>query len=134
MHKDNRKEQLQKIYQKRKAHTALKVDEAINVLLQANKSINFHSVAKEAGTARPTLYNNPEIRKIIELLRQQEKQIKREMNKNLDDLIEPLERKIQKLEDENNQLRDQLEVAYAEVYINLKNLISSMCNLRYYKN
>jgi cell shape-determining protein MreC len=43
--------------------------------------------------------------------------IKREMNKsNKDALIESLERKIKKLEDENKQLRKQLKVAYAEVY------------------
>lgn len=35
---------------------------------------------------------------------------------NKDALIESLRRKIKKLENENKQLRDQLKVAYAEVY------------------
>jgi len=35
---------------------------------------------------------------------------------NKDALIESLKRKIKKLEDENKQLREQLKVAYAEVY------------------
>lgn len=35
---------------------------------------------------------------------------------NKDALIESLRRKIKKLKDENKQLRDQLKVAYAEVY------------------
>ncbi len=35
---------------------------------------------------------------------------------NKDALIESLRRKIKKLEDENKQLRDQLKVAYAEVF------------------
>jgi predicted nuclease with TOPRIM domain len=80
-------------------------------------------VANEAGVAKATLYNNPELRERIETLRQQQaqaptpKQIKREMNENNKDaLIESLKRKIKKLEDENKQLREQLKVAYAEVY------------------
>lgn len=36
--------------------------------------------------------------------------------KNKDALIESLKRKNKKLEDENKQLREQLKVAYAEVY------------------
>lgn len=35
---------------------------------------------------------------------------------NKDALIESLKRKNQKLEEENKQLREQLKVAYAEVY------------------
>jgi len=35
---------------------------------------------------------------------------------NKDALIESLKRKIKKLEDENKQLREQLKLAYAEVY------------------
>lgn len=45
------------------------------------------------------------------------KQVKREMNEsNKDALIESLRRKIKRLEGEDKQLRDQLKVAYAEVY------------------
>lgn len=45
------------------------------------------------------------------------KQVKREMNEsNKDALIASLKRKNQKLEEENKQLREQLKVAYAEVY------------------
>lgn len=36
---------------------------------------------------------------------------------NKDALIESLRRKIKKLEDEKKQLRDQLKVAYADIYI-----------------
>ncbi|EIJ77528.1 hypothetical protein MGA3_17562 (plasmid) [Bacillus methanolicus MGA3] len=35
---------------------------------------------------------------------------------NKDALIKSLKRKIKKLEDENKQLREQLKVAYAEIY------------------
>ncbi|QNU37244.1 transposase [Geobacillus sp. 44B] len=119
----DRREQLKAIHAARKALTYQKVDEAIKRLIRANESINFNSVAKEAGVAKATLYNNPELRERIEMLRKQQaqaptpKQIKREMNENNKDaLIESLKRKIKKLEDENKQLREQLKVAYAEVY------------------
>ena len=36
--------------------------------------------------------------------------------RNKDALIESLKRKVKKLEDDKKQLRDQLKVAYAEVY------------------
>jgi predicted nuclease with TOPRIM domain len=84
---------------------------------------NINSVASEAGVAKATLYNNQELRDQIETLRQQHaqaptpKQIKREINdSNKDAIIESLKRRIKKLEKENKQLREQLKVAYAEVY------------------
>ena len=96
---------------------------SITMYWQNNESINFNSVANEAGVAKATLYNHSELRERIETLRQQQaqaptaKQIKREMNEsNKDALIESLKRKIKKLEDENKQLREQLKLAYAEVY------------------
>lgn len=119
----DRREQLKAIHAARKALTYQKVEKAIKRLIRANESINFNSVANEAGVAKATLYNHSELRERIETLRQQQaqaptaKQIKREMNEsNKDALIESLKRKIKKLEDENKQLREQLKVAYAEVY------------------
>lgn len=64
-----------------------------------------------------------EIRKRIESLREQQskvptpKQIKREIDENNKDaIIESLKRRIKKIEAENKQLREQLKVAYADVY------------------
>ncbi|MBY0598820.1 transposase [Bacillus bingmayongensis] len=64
-----------------------------------------------------------EIRKRIEPLREQQskvptlKQIKREIDENNKDaIIELLKRRIKKVEAENKQLREQLKVAYADVY------------------
>ncbi|QWH64082.1 transposase (plasmid) [Bacillus mycoides] len=123
MNNYNRKEQLKAIHASRKAVTTQKVDEAIKRLVRANQNINFNSVANEAGIAKATLYNNQKFRKRIETLRQQQtqtptsKQIKREMSdSNKDVIIESLKRKIKKVEEENRQLRNQLKVAYADVY------------------
>ncbi|MBG9714264.1 DUF6262 family protein [Bacillus cereus] len=119
----NRIEQLKVIHASRKAVTSQKVDEAIQRLVRANQNINFNSVANEAGIAKATLYNNRNFRERIEALRQQQaqastkKQIKREISdRNKDVIIESLKRRIKKVEEENKQLRNQLKVAYADVY------------------
>ena len=121
--KYDRSAHMKTIHAQRKATTYQKVDEAIKRLIRANESINFNSISNESGVSKATLYNNVDIRERIETLRQQQsqaptpKQVKREMNeRNKDALIESLKRKIKKLEDDKKQLRDQLKVAYAEVY------------------
>lgn len=87
----------------RKVNTHKKVDNAIQRLMRANGNINFNSVAEEAGISKATLYNNPEIRKRIESLREQQaqvptlKQVKREMDENNKDaIIASLKRKSKK--------------------------------------
>ncbi|MDO6634425.1 DUF6262 family protein [Bacillus thuringiensis] len=117
----DRIEQLKAIHASRKAVTSQKIDEAIQRLVRANQNINFNSVANESGISKATLYNNQKFRKRIETLRQAysptQKQIKREMSdSNKDVIIESLKRRIKKVEMENKQLREQLKVAYADVY------------------
>lgn len=119
----DRSAHLKSIHAKRKTYTSQKVDEAIKRLIRANEKINFNSVASEADVSKATLYNNKDFRSRIETLRNQQsqvltpKQVKRKMNENNKDaLIASLKRKNQKLEEENKQLREQLKVAYAEVY------------------
>ncbi|QQD80385.1 transposase [Bacillus siamensis] len=119
----DRKKHLKQIHESRKAITMCKVDEAIKRLVRANQGINFNSVASEAGGAKATLYNNATLRERIETLRQQQikslsaKQVKYEMNENNKDaIIESLKRKVKRLEHENKDFRNQLKVAYAEVY------------------
>jgi predicted nuclease with TOPRIM domain len=119
----DRREHLKAIHASRKALTYQKVDDAITRLMRVNESINFNSVANEAGVAKATLYNNSELRERIETLRQRQtedptrKQIKRNMNEgNKDALIQSLKRKVKKLEEENKQLKEQVKMAYAEVY------------------
>lgn len=114
---------VKQLHEMRKRNTLQKVDEAIQRLIRARENINFNSVAGEAGVSKATLYNNIEIRKRIESLRKQQshipssKQLKREMNNNNKDaVIASLQRRIKKLESENKQLREQLKVAYADIY------------------
>jgi predicted nuclease with TOPRIM domain len=119
----DRKEQLKAIHKSRKSATHQKVDVAIQRLVRANGAINFNSVANEAGVSKATLYNNQELRQRIEALRRKQaqaptqKQIQREINdNNKDAIIESLKRRIKKVEAENSELREQLKVAYADVY------------------
>ncbi|MHA2917564.1 DUF6262 family protein [Bacillus cereus] len=119
----NRVSQLKRIHAQRKATTHQKVVAAIERLIQANERINFHSVSNESGISKATLYNHSEIRKQIDTLREQQtqaptpKQVKRELNDtNKDVIIETLKRKIKKLESENKELKNQVKVAYAQIY------------------
>lgn len=123
MAKYDRSAHLKSIHANRKSNTYQKVDEAIKRLIKANEKINFNSVSSEADVSKATLYNNKDFRSRIETLRNQQsqvptpKQVKREMNENNKDaLIASLKRKNQKLEEENRQLREQLKIAYADVY------------------
>ncbi|MFD2208131.1 DUF6262 family protein [Virgibacillus halophilus] len=119
----DRSAHLKSIHANRKANTYQKVDEALKKLIRTNGKINFNSVSSEADVSKATLYNNKDFRSRIETLRNQQsqvptpKQVKREMNENNKDaLIASLKRKNQKLAEENRQLREQLKVAYADVY------------------
>ncbi|MBT2681806.1 transposase [Bacillus sp. ISL-35] len=123
MNNYDRRKHLKTIHESRKALTEKKANDALKRLVKINGNINFNSVANEAGVSKATLYNHPEIRDRIETLRQQQscaptlKQTKREMDENNKDaMINSLKRKINKLENENKQLREQLKVSYAEVY------------------
>ena len=89
----DRKEHLKAIHTQRKAQTFQKVNEAIKRLIRSSGSINFNSVASEAGISKATLYNHKEIRDRIEGLRKQQgqtptnKQIKRQLDENNKDAI-----------------------------------------------
>lgn len=105
----DREEQLKQLHSKRKQETKLKVEEAIKRLTKASKTINFNSVANEAGVTKATLYNHPELRERIDFLRKQQhkdyvdKRLKRD-EKNKQSVIDSLRRIIEKLEKRNKEL------------------------------
>lgn len=122
----NRQRHLQELHKQRKANTLGKVDSAIKRLIKAKKSINFNSVANEAGVCKATLYNSQDIRSRIESLRNQQSQVpipaqvKREMtDNNKDAIIASLKRKIKKLEEELKQLKKQVKINYGDIYKNI---------------
>ncbi|MUG93083.1 hypothetical protein F7734_11795 [Scytonema sp. UIC 10036] len=103
----------------------IRTEQAIQKLLKEKKSINFGSVAQEAGVSRTWLYNQIEIRDKIEELRNKDLVKKNQNSKTSKTLetqtvtstsktsvVKELEQRIKKLETENLVLRQHLEVVY----------------------
>ena len=113
-----------KEYAKQRSQMALeKVDKAIRELSLTEQKINFNSVAQLSGVSKTFLYNNQEIKKRIEELR--DKQVNRTINqrakydktsKSKDIIIMAKDKKIKELEEENKKLKEQLEVLRGKLY------------------
>ena len=96
-----------------------KVDIAIRNLNKAGKPVNFHSVSVESGLSKTTLYANDDIRARIMALREDTVNVKKSSKLNdtgKDAIIESLKRKNHRLQEENRDLRKQLELAYKNYY------------------
>lgn len=113
-----------KEYAKRKSEITLeKVDKAIRELSLSEQKINFNSVSQLSGVSKTFLYNNEDIKKRIEELR--DKQTSRTMNqrakydktaKSKDIIIMAKDKKIKELEEENKKLKEQLELLRGKLY------------------
>lgn len=100
-----------------------KVDKAIRELSLTEQKINFNSVSQLSGVSKTFLYNNQEIKKRIEELR--DKQVSKTINqrakydktsKSKDIIIMAKDKKIKELEEENKKLKEQLEVLRGKLY------------------
>jgi len=111
-------------YAKNKTKTTLeKVDKAIRELSLGEQKINFNSVSNLSGVSKTFLYNNEDIKKRIEELRdkQTEKVIKQRLkydktDKSKDIVIMAKDKKIKELQEENKKLKEQLEVLRGKLY------------------
>ena len=113
-----------KEYAKNKSKITLeKVDKAIRELSLTEQKINFNSVSQLGGVSKTFLYNNEDIKKRIEELR--DKQTSRTMNqrakydktaKSKDIIIMAKDKKIKELEEENKKLKEQLEILRGKLY------------------
>ncbi|MBB6625661.1 transposase [Clostridium gasigenes] len=113
-----------KEYAKQKTQLTLdKVDNAIRELSLTEQKINFNSVSQLSGVSKTFLYNNENIKKRIEELR--DKQTSRTMNqrakydktaKSKDIIIMAKDKKIKELEEENKKLKEQLEIVRGKLY------------------
>ena len=106
---------LEEYYKKKTVLALNKVISTIKELQENNKKINFNVVAKASGVAKTFLYENTEIRTKIENLRNQ--QVNKEINqrakfdktsKSKDVIIASKDRKIEKLENENKSLKEEI--------------------------
>ena len=113
-----------KEYAKQRSQMALeKVDKAIRELSLTEQKINFNSVSQLSGVSKTFLYNNKEIKKRIEELR--DKQVSKTINqrakydktsKAKDIIIMAKDKKIKELEEENKKLKEQLEILRGKLY------------------
>lgn len=113
-----------KEYALKRSQMALeKVDKAIRELSLTEQKINFNSVSQLSGVSKTFLYNNQEIKKRIEELR--DKQVSKTINqrakydktsKSKDIIIMAKDKKIKELEEENKKLKEQLEVLRGKLY------------------
>jgi predicted nuclease with TOPRIM domain len=108
---------------RKKVETAGKVEQVIRQLIKQNERINFNTVSIAAGVSKSYLYNNPEIRNRIEALRKQQHEVpsliktKKKMNdENKDSLIQVFKERIQELEKENKQLKDEMKRINGKLY------------------
>ena len=107
------------------------VIDTINAMIEKGEDITFYSVYKKAGVSKSFVYNNQEVRKIIESQRKTTvkktqtqdakdiiiesqkhkiKELENELSKNRKD--ELWKEKYEKLKEENEELKLQLEKAY----------------------
>lgn len=105
----------------RKQNTAERVNRAIDKLKRKNASINFETVAKEAGVSRATLYNNSKLKERIMGLRAMSfppspkggTEPKKTKVQLLEDAVAELKAKVRQLETDKKNLIAQL-VDYEE--------------------
>ena len=112
---DNRKRQSDDAHKKAK--------EAINRLCREEKAVNFSSIHKLSGVSRSFLYEDEEIRQMIQECRSSE--IDSEMNRRAkydktsrskDVIIEAKDKRIARLEEENRRLKAELEFIRGLLY------------------
>ncbi|MDQ0876600.1 hypothetical protein QFZ77_005259 [Paenibacillus sp. V4I3] len=111
-------------YSKEKTETAIrKVDEALKKMIRKQVKINFNAVSEHSGASKGFLYKNSDLRGRIEMLRKQQeglpsaKQVKRHMSDSSKDVvIATLKQRVQKLEKENSELKEQLKFRFGDLY------------------
>jgi len=111
----DKKAVLQKNREQQKAEAQRKAAEAIQILEAAGETINFSNVNKQSGVSRSFLYDDTELRQVIEQHR--ERCVQNDMNRRAkydktssskDVLIKAKDKRIAKLEEENKRLKAEL--------------------------
>lgn len=114
---------LKKYAEEKTKITLEKVDKAIREISLTEQKINFNSISQLSGVSKTFLYNNENIKKRIEELR--DKQTSKTINqrakydktaKSKDIIIIAKDKKIKGLEEENKKLKEQLEILRGKLY------------------
>ena len=109
--------------QKKRQQAIDRTNRAVRQLLKEGRNINFKTVAEVADVSTAWLYKEPEIKSLIEQLRQQgidKKLLATQPSYKASDasremIIRALKEQIKNLEAENQTLRQQNEVVYGQV-------------------
>ncbi|MBU3153527.1 DUF6262 family protein [Clostridium estertheticum] len=117
-------EAIVKIAKKKSDETRYKVEKTIPRLILEGLTINFNVVSNEAGVSKAWLYNNEDIRRRIEDIRDKQKiypkrtlKVSNERSEaSKDAIITTFKERIKQLENENKQLHKQLEMTYGTIY------------------
>lgn len=107
---------LEKSWKRRTDETRQKALKAIEELKKRNEPVNFSAVQKKSGVSKHYLYEHDDIRTMIESARSDEverssawhKKYDR-TSKSKDVLINAKDKRIEKLEEENRQLRQEID-------------------------
>ena len=109
---------------KKRLRTIEKTEKAIDKLLKEKKNVNFIAVSKAANVSKSWLYKEKLIANRIVNIRDRQQSIqaaipKKSQNASADSkkaIIRALKERIKKLEGENRELKNQLEVAYGQIH------------------
>ena len=114
---------LEASWKQRSEGSRQKALKAIEGLKKKNKPVNFSSVQKESGVSKHYLYEHDDIRKMIEECRSEEAkrasawhQKYDRTSRSKDVLIAAKDKRIAKLEEENRQLKTELDALRRLLY------------------
>ncbi len=103
-----------------------KVFSTIKTMMKNKKVINYNTISQESMVSKSFLYKNDGIRKKIDMLRNEQGNLKNVVNhkpntsdKSKDVIIESLKIKIERLEKENKELKASLATKYSAFYKDL---------------
>ena len=118
--KETRIENLKKTQSARKEDARERVNKAIERLQKRGGKINFHTVAREASVSVSYLYKYPELKQQIAELRNKQSHLpplaKPVSSKSHDRVVARFKERIQKLEEQNRELRRKNEALAGQVY------------------
>lgn len=114
---------LEKSWEARKEKAKAKALEEIRLMQAEKVPVNFNSVHIRSGLSKNYLYNEPDLRKVIEECREFELELRKKAqerydktSKSKDVIIEAKNRRIAKLEEENRSLRSEVELLRGMLY------------------
>jgi hypothetical protein len=106
----------------RHEETVQRLEHGLRELVRAGRPITFQTVAAAAGVSTAWLYQHPEVKERIIGLRAQSADhraapaVRRASEASKEAMIAALRQRIRTLEEENRELRKQLEVVYGQIY------------------